>query len=364
MTSTGAEAIGSTGPTELRLTVAPQRRFEAIDIHAHIAREAGEMLRRHQRALYCSFHTTAGYLEQSLSARLRHNPEGVSAFFGSFNELFPEGAEYRHDQMELRSELTDPQKRVEPRNGDSHLTFIGAGLRNCVTYQTRPDAPVFFVDLDGTCDDVRRQRSTTIVGYDHERVVLRTSVTVPVSKHPIDSVNLADPRLGLLDQVNEMLAASGLERGRVDLVVEPSERNVGITVNEYETLLMKHDLVEVLKNPLRFARIKGRSLLDDPKAIPGKTWSYAKYDVVRVLNSLMEALRLDQSSFERLVAKVMAVPARRFMRSRRVSFLATAGQELTGARLVRGTYQSPILVQWQPAERQERRIDIVITQLT
>ena len=44
--------------------------------------------------------------------------------------------------------------------------------------------------------------------------------------------------------------------------------------------------------------------------------------MVRVLNSLMEALRLDQSSFERLVAKVMSVPARRFMRSN--------NKELTG----------------------------------
>jgi hypothetical protein len=83
-----------------------------------------------------------------------------------------------------------------------------------------------------------------------------------------------------------------------------------------------------------------------------------------VLNSMMEALRLDQSSFERLVGKLMSLPARRFMRSRRVSFLAAYDQDHAGARLVRGTYQSPILVQWQPAERQERRIDIVITQLS
>ena len=355
---------GTQGPTELRLTLAPQRRFEAIDVNTRIAQEAGDILHRHQRALYCSFHTTAGYLEQSLSARLRHNHDHLSKFFGTFRTLFPEGAEYHHDKMELRTELTDAQKEVEPRNGDSHLTFIGAGLRNCVTYQTRPDAPVYFVDLDGTCDAVRRQRSTTVVAYDHERIVVRTSVTIPVSKHPIDSVNLADPRLGLLDQVNEMLAATGLERGRVDLLVEPSERNVGITVNEYETLLMKYDLVDVLKDPLRFARIKASNMLDDPLAIPSKTWSYAKYDVVRVLNSLMEALRLDQSSFERLVAKVMSVPARRFLRSRRVSFLASFDAEHAGARLVRGTYQSPILVQWQPAERQERHIDIVITQLS
>jgi len=36
--------------------------------------------------------------------------------------------------MELRTELSDAQRKVEPRNADSHLTYIGAGLRNCVTY--------------------------------------------------------------------------------------------------------------------------------------------------------------------------------------------------------------------------------------
>jgi thiamine phosphate synthase YjbQ (UPF0047 family) len=352
----------ATRPTELRLTLAPQRRFEAIDVNTRIVQEVGDVLRRHSRALYCSLHTTAGYLEQSLSTRLRQ--DGLSQFFGSFTALFPEGGEYRHDRMELRTELSDAQKEVEPRNADSHLTYIGAGLRNCVTYHTRPDAPVYFIDLDGTTDAMKRRRTTAIVAYDQERVVARTAVRVPVSKHPVDSVNLADPRLGLLEQVNELLAHTGLERGRVDLVIEPTERNVGLTVNEYETLLMQNDLVDVLRNPLRFAKIKAQNLLDDPLAIPGKTLSYAKYDVVRVLNSLMEALRLDQSSFERLVAKVMSVPARRFMRSRRVSFLATQEPGHTTARVVRGTYQSPILVQWQTAEGQERRLDISIVQLS
>ena len=135
-------------------------------------------------------------------------------------------------------------------------------------------------------------------------------------------------------------------------------------MNEYETLLMQHDLVDVLRNPLHYAKVKAHSLLDDPRAIPGKTLSYAKYDVVRVLNRLMEALGLDQSSFERLVAKVMAVPAQRFMRSRRVSFLAGCESGGGHARVLRGTYQSPILVQWEPAIRQERRLDISIVQLS
>ena len=136
-------------PTEVRLTLAPQRRFEAIDVNRRIAEAAGDVLRRHKRALYCSLHTTAGYLDPSLSARLRHNQDRLALFFRSFDALFPQGAEYHHDRMELRTELSDAQKVVEPRNADSHLTFIGAGLRNCVTYRTQPDAPVYFIDLDG-----------------------------------------------------------------------------------------------------------------------------------------------------------------------------------------------------------------------
>jgi len=305
-----------TRPTELRLTLAPQRRFEAIDVNTRIGEVAGDLLRDHERVLYTSFHTTAGYLDQSLSVRLHNSDHRLSQFFTTFHALFPPGAAYRHDQMDLRTELTDAQKEVEPRNADSHLTFIGAGLRNCVTYRTQPGAPVYFIDLDGMSEAAQRQRTTTIIGYDQERIVARASISVPVSKHPIDSVNLADPRLGLLAAANELVVRTGIERGRVDLIIDPAERNVGLTVNEYETLLMQNDLLEVLRDPLRFAKIKGRNMLDDPLAVPGKTLSYARYDVVHVLNSLMEALHLDQSSFERLVAKIMSVPARRFLRSR------------------------------------------------
>lgn len=350
-------------PAELKLTLAPQRRFEAIDVNRRINAEAGSFLTRHRRALYCSFHTTAGYLDQSLSARMHHRQDLLSQFFRAFHVLFPQGGEYHHDRMELRSELTDEQKVVEPRNADSHLTYIGSGMRNCVTYRTRPGAPVYFIELDGLTEASKRQRTTKIVAYDEERIVTRVPLRVPVSKHPVDSINLADPRLGLVDSVNELLTKHGLRYGRVDLVVDPSERNVGLTVNEYETLLMQNDLADVLRDPLRFARIKARNALNDPRSIPGKTLNYAKYDVVRVLNSLMEALRLDEGSFERLIAKVMSVPARRFVRSRRVSFLAAGEGSCDTARLLRGTYQSPILVQWQsPAER-ERRIEVVLSEL-
>src|SRR5262249_34162971 len=237
--------------------------------------------------------------------------------------------------------------------------------KNCVTYPTSTTAPVHFIDLDGTPSEAfRRERRTTIVGFDRERRVEEISVSVPVSRHPVDSVNLADPRLGLLEAINEKLKRLGIEYARVDLMVDSVERHVGLTVNEYETLLVKHDLVEVLQNPLRFARMKGRSMIADPLSIPAKTVSYAQYDAVRILNSLMEALRIDQSSFERLIAKMLSLPARCFFRSRRVSFLANCDDSGTASQLVRGTYQSPILVQWQSAEKQTRTVGITIHELT
>jgi hypothetical protein len=52
------------------------------------------------------------------------------------------------------------------------------------------------------------------------------------------------------------------------------------------------------------------------------------------------------------------------LRSRRVSFLAGSDRASHVPQLLRGQYQSPILVQWQPAEKQERHVDIVIVQFS
>ena len=76
----------------------------------------------------------------------------------------------------------------------------------------------------------------------------------------------------------------------MDVSLAPEERHAGLTVNEYETLLMKHDLREVLRDPFRFVAEKGKSALRDPKAIPAKTLNYAKFDGVQILNKLMDRM--------------------------------------------------------------------------
>ena len=153
-------------PKEISLALVPRARLDVIDVTQRITQEFGDLLQPYRRALYCSYHTTAGYLEQSLCARLRYSRERVAPFIRAFQGLFPPGAGYRHDQLQFRAELSEEERRREPRNADSHLTFISSGLRNCVTYVNRPGTPVYFIDLDGIHEKGRRTRRTTVLGYD------------------------------------------------------------------------------------------------------------------------------------------------------------------------------------------------------
>jgi thiamine phosphate synthase YjbQ (UPF0047 family) len=351
-------------PSQLTIEFQPERRVDVIDVNQRVEQEANGLLQRHSKALYCSYHTTGGYLEETICNRLDRCQDQVHEFLAPFRELFPFGADYRHDQLHLRKELSPEQRRTEPRNADSHLTFIGSGLENCVTYPSNPSRPVFFIDLDGINKDNqdRRERRTTVIGYDDERLVHETELEVPVSDHPIDSVSLRDPRLGVFTRLHEMLAAHGIKTGRVLLDLVPEENHAGLTVNEYETLLMKHDLAEVLRDPLQFMARKGRNMLRDPGAIPNKAKNYAKYDLVRLVNRVVDTLGLSESLVERIIDKCLAVPAERFLRMKRsVSLLVTEDAANGEGTIEQGRYQSPILVQWRKSAPQTRRLRARLT---
>lgn len=346
-------------PLELTVELQPQQRFDALDIRARAAALHGDVLEQYPRCLYNSFHTTAGFLDQSLAWRLSQRRQGLTGYMDAFRAVFPPGAGYRHDELELRRDLSAAQRKVEPKNADSHLAFMAAGLRTCVIYVNRPNEAVPFVDLDGVNDGRPRLRQAGIVGYSSEEEVCRTHIEVPVSGHPIDSINLRAPGLGLYEQVAELIARHGVTKGRIRLELGAGERQAGLTVNEYETLLMRHDLREVLRNPLRFMAIQGRNALRDPLAIPTKTLGYAKFDLVRTLNQFVDAVGLNESFIERLLARAMALPAERFLRMKRSVnlFVSDRGSPGQGT-IVEGTYQSPILVQWRQAPRRVRHIEL------
>jgi thiamine phosphate synthase YjbQ (UPF0047 family) len=333
-----------------------------VDIRARTAELHGDAVEGFRHCFYASEHSTAGFLPQSLAARLIARFGSVSPYLDVFRNVFPEGAGYRHDQLELRDELLPEQKAVEPTNADSHLAFMGGGIRACVVGDAHRPAPIYFVDFDGVYKDVPRRRTARVVGYNHEVEVARVTLEVPVSTHSVDAVNLKEQRLGFLAEIQALVETHGVTKGRVRLELATSEQFASLTVNEYETLLMKHDLAEVLQNPLRFAKEKVRHAWNDPRAVPAKAIGYAQYDLVRAMNQLLDALGLQSSRIERLVARSLEAPASRFLRMRRSIDLMVSDAKSEGqGQLVQGLYQSPILVQWRPARGEVRRIDVALT---
>ncbi len=355
----------SAKPLELTLELSPRTRYDAIDVRRRITDEFGDVLSGYRRSLYCSLHTTAGFLDQGLCARMQHRRERLDPIFRAFQRLFPPDAGYRHDQLDLRRELSADQRLVEPKNADSHLTFIGSGLRNCVSYVNHPNEPVYFMDLDGVNGSTARLRRAAVLAYDNERTVDTLRFAVPVSTHAIDSVNLLDSRIGLMARIEELLERNDVEQGRVLLTLDPDERDAAVTVNEYETLLMQNDLVDVLRDPFRFVAQRGRNMLRDPLAIPVKSLGYAKYDVVQLLKEMIDAFGMSDTSLERLLSRVMAYPASRLLRLRRTASLPVTLNGGPRPTLIRGTYQSPILIQWRkPGSAGARQVTVTLTRLS
>jgi thiamine phosphate synthase YjbQ (UPF0047 family) len=349
-------------PSEYTLELTPSSRVDVIDVRKRVTDRFGDALDAYKRVLCCSFHTTAGYLDQSLASRLNQSRMGVMPYIDLFRTMFPEGAGYEHDKMERRTELTEEQKPEEPQNADSHLAIMAGALRTCVSYTNRVDEPMSFIDLDGVHAGRPRRRLTSVIGYSHEEAVAQARLTVPVSRFAFDSVNLKEPTLGIYEECAALVAAHGVTKGRIRITLAPGERHAGLTVNEYETLLMRHDLSEVLRDPLRFMAEKAGHMLGNPRAIPAKTLDYAKYDLVRVYNKLVESLGLRDSLVESVLSRAIAMPASRFLRMKRsVSLLVSDRGEAGTGTIVEGTYQSPILVQWHRAQTPARVLDVTLT---
>ena len=149
-------------PLDLPLELSARARFEVVDLRTRFSSEHDDLLAAYPRCLYWSAHTTAGFLDRSLTARL--GPGDVSTYVETLRRIFPEGAGYAHDRLERREDLDASQRAIEPRNGDSHLAFIAGGLRPCVIHPNRAGEAVCFIDLDGVSDGRPRQRLARVIG--------------------------------------------------------------------------------------------------------------------------------------------------------------------------------------------------------
>jgi hypothetical protein len=63
-----------------------------------------------------------------------------------------------------------------------------------------------------------------------------------------------------------------------------------------------------------------------------------------------------------VLARAIAMPASRFLRMKRSVSLLVSDRAVPGkGAIVEGTYQSPILVQWQRGVRSARTLDVTLT---
>jgi thiamine phosphate synthase YjbQ (UPF0047 family) len=343
---------------DLTLELTARARFDVVDLRSRFVHEHGEELSRYPRCLYWSAHTTAGFLDRGLSTRL--GPRQVPSYVDALRRVFPESAGYAHDALEARTDLNPEQRAVEPRNGDSHLAFIAGGLLPCVIHRNTANAPVSFVELDGMSDGRARRRLTRVIGFQREVLAGEMRLRVPLSQHPIDALNLKEVKLGLYERITEFAARAGVAKGRAHIALGHGERDAALTINEYETLLMNHDLKAVMRNPLWFMAKQTQAAFANPRAIPGKALGYARYDLVRILNSSLDALGLHGSLVEKLVARTLAFPASRLFRVRRsINVLVAEGPD-GGVGPIEGVYQSPILIQWRRAAHDVRELRVTL----
>jgi hypothetical protein len=80
----------------------------------NVTERTGSLLSGHRKALYYSYHTTAGYLEQRLCARLNHDSHNVQRFVRSFQRLFPPNADYWHDDIAAGWSCPTIKRRASP----------------------------------------------------------------------------------------------------------------------------------------------------------------------------------------------------------------------------------------------------------
>ena len=353
------------------MKLVPKQRTEITDVVPLLALHCNGALASYRKLLYCSLHTTAGFLDPDMAAKLEHRRESVEAVIQSAKRLFPSGAPYWHDRMYLRSELSDEQKLREPHNADSHLVYISMGLGSAVEYDNDPDLPVYFVDLDGTNGRMRRHRHYVVVAYNSKACVHEYEVEIVMPDKPVVSVNLAGKVFGEGNDLASLVARHNVRRGAVVLGLADDEEHAGLTVNEFEPLLIENDLAGVLDNPLYYMKKEAVGIVKDPRSLPKRAKKYLTQDLIQIINEIVATVgrhtsilhrvieRLGRSIpyLERVIEYVATTSASRWMGlNRSINLLINSDGDHTPGGLVMGTYQSPILVQWRRPEARTRRV--------
>jgi hypothetical protein len=99
------------GPLEFTLEIAPRSRFDVVELRSRFPSEHHDVLAPYPHCLCWSAHTTAGFLDRSLTARL--SAAHVPTYVETLRRIFPEGAGYAHDRLAThgRSRSSTPAAR-------------------------------------------------------------------------------------------------------------------------------------------------------------------------------------------------------------------------------------------------------------
>jgi hypothetical protein len=307
--------------------------------------------------------------------KLGNNREGIESLVRSARRLFPEGAPYWHDRMELRSELSAEQRKHEPLNADSHLAFICLGLCNCVPYEYTPDHAVYFIDLDGKFKETLRSRKAIAVGYNNASCVHEETLKISLPKKNQCAVDLNES----LPDLQALIAKHQIHRGLVTLELTPGENHAGVTVNEFEALLVERDITDVLLNPLKYMLYNAPQFARHPLMVPSKAKNMLQYEIhlairdglrvanrsVSILEYMVERLGMHLPLLEHIVDRIASPLEARWMNlGSSIQLLINAKDEDPLGRVMVGTYQSPILIQWRRPESDVREMRLRLLRFT
>ena len=351
-------------PSEFALELTPRARVDVFDVRAEVSSRYGDALSPYPRALCCSFHTTAGYLDRGVAARLNQGPDGVMPYIDVFRTMFPEGAGYEHDKIERRTELSPAQRPQEPLNADSHLAFMAGRPQDLRGVSESARASRCRSSISTACMPAGpRTRHTSVIGYSAEEAVAtgahRRSGFGPQCRigEPEGSASRR------LRAVRRSRASARRGQGAHPPFTGARRAACG---PDRQRVRDAPDASRPVGSAARSAAVHGgkggahaRQSARDSRAGRSTTRS-----TISCASSIASLTRwgCGQSRVENVLSRAIAMPASRFLRMKRsVSLLVSDRDAAAKAAIVEGTYQSPILVQWHRGNGRMRVLDVTVT---
>jgi len=354
-------------PTVTTLGLSARSRLDMHNVSQILAEAENGCFTSYDKVAIASMHTTAGFLEQPFATKLGNSEEGIGHLVRSAHRLFPEGAPYWHDQMELRDELSEEQRKVEPLNADSHLAFICLGLCNSVQYNFDPKDPIYFIDLDGESRGTFRSRKLLAIGYNDTDCVHEEVLSIEMPDRDRCALDLSKN----FNDLQALASEHKIRQGLVTFELDSGESHAGITVNEFETLLVERDITDVLLNPLKYMLSNVSEFARKPLMLPRQAKKILMYELhlairdglklagrsVSAVEYLAERLHMRLPLLEYVIDRIAnPIEARWMNLGSKARFLINAENGEPSGSIKVGTYQSPILIQWRRPDSDKRKL--------